>query len=484
MEGTTQLNTARNMDLHLCCAKPMGKGKSESAKKMFGEILLEMQGANPSATLNKSDSKVSCDKKAEDGRIIDTSFAAMALELPIEAFRKKTPVCEGGMPVKTAEKSAGMPETAKAFGLGVANMPDPIAAGMEKAMIAQAESDDSGKGNGVASSVMLRENAYSAEGGEAFKKPLSEVLHQNREMMPEGKKTDLLSKVPGSAENPKPVERQNSQMIAKPWTWEFESGRALEFSEGGKDEKALAQPARGIGELNRFAQKEMPKGESDFLSDTGETKPLLGKAIETKAFFREQAEPKPETHTKGKGAESFAKSIEEASGGEPLDGSIKTGIKAIGAAEKASGGAIENFDEIAGKIEFAMDKIRDKGKNVMRVRLQPEELGTIEIRLEQENGIVKGRILVENETIKEQLGSLLAGEKALSVQDGQKPREIEVQVFNQHAGEPRDFGQSAFSFQRNRGNVGFEEFAVEKTDGPIEQIEDRRPVSGGLDMFA
>jgi len=489
MEGTIQLNTARNIDFTICSGKSMEKGNGEYPNKMFGEILLEMQEANEDEILMKIATKVAGAKKTGDECLVDFSCVAMAVDVPVEFCREKTEVCEKEIHDMRLGKT--------------------MANGLAKAQIAQEESKNMGFGNGVISSVFLRENADIGKLGETVKTPPTEFVDEFAGKIPEPGKASPFMEASEDSEILKPAETQTSEMPEKFQLSKTESDDELLFSKKSISENGFLQSARvrsilnrlsnmemdmneaekaedakDHSALNRFSQKEMSTSESDVFSERQETKINFRNPIESKELFRDQIESKAKPDPKGKGTESLEKVIGQAAGGQALDGATKTEIKELGYTEKAFGGrAVENLEEIAEKIEFAMDKIRDNGKNSIRVRLKPEELGSIEIRLAQENGIVKGRIFVENESIKEQLNNFLAEEKASFLQEGQKPREIEVGVFNHQTGTFRDFNQGDFAFQREQENKGFSEFFGEKADSPIEQ-EEIRLDSYGLDMFA
>jgi len=486
MEGTIQLNRAGSIDFPACSGKSIQKGKGETVKKLFGDILLEMQDANELEGGKKLVSKVCLDEEAEDCQQHNLSCAIAVVEPELESLERKNPFCQSGIPEGKADKMNEMPESGKARGLGLENIPHPVANGLAKAMLVQAESENTGRGRGVISSVLLRGNEDTGELGQVVKVTGTELVDDIAAKMPNPIKEGEFKEASQASKIFKQAYKQNLEAVQKPEHTKAEtvqklehtkaeSDGALNFSKKGKDENGFLQSARGRAILNRLEEMGMTTSKDWDLSKKPESIEASKESIETKG----------KTEPKSKAAEPLQKAIGEVSIGETGDGRMKIAMTEIARPENKFGGrAVENLDEIAEKIELAMDKIRDKGKNVMRVRLRPEELGSIEIRLAQENGIVKGRILVESEAVKEQLSNFLAEEKALLLQSGQRIKEIEVGVFNQQTGPFRDFNQSDFSFNREPGNERHSEFPGKKADIPMDQMQESRLHSGGLDMFA
>ena len=147
--------------------------------------------------------------------------------------------------------------------------------------------------------------------------------------------------------------------------------------------------------------------------------------------------------------------------------------------------AIENPEEIVETLKVGIQKLREDGKVVMRVRLKPEELGSIDMRLAWEAGTVKGRILVESESVREQLQTLLAEDRLFGGDTRSRPVAVEVAVDRQAGGFSGAFEERAGDFGRRQenGRYGGEALSGNRTERPEAAI----PWAGrpsGLDLLA
>ncbi|MBK5251274.1 MAG: flagellar hook-length control protein FliK [Peptostreptococcaceae bacterium] len=267
---------------------------------------------------------------------------------------------------------------------------------------------------------------------------------------------------------------------------ESKQPKNLETIAMNEDEKRFLHSARRQSVLNR-----LPEMQKQGQEETGTLQTGKGALVET-GEMKNTAKPelkntaKPELKNTAKPelkngiSEQAAKMVE----GVPAIDTKIAGLETVKAETVDAARAITNFEEIGEKIEFGMNKARENGETVMRVRLKPEELGRIEIKLTNEDGAVKARIFVENEGVKEQLKNFLMDDRAFSRQNGLRLKEIEVSVFNQQTGNSEEFGQRAFDFQREARQDDFTDDFREERNDLLWQTEEGRGAQKGLDLFA
>jgi len=113
--------------------------------------------------------------------------------------------------------------------------------------------------------------------------------------------------------------------------------------------------------------------------------------------------------------------------GGKIDFSAKSGLERMEHALKASDFK-ENLQEI---IDKAKVTVRDSKNGAFTVRLNPQELGNVNVNLIMENGVITGKFLVDNEDVKSMLLSSLNELKYQLEEAGIAVGEFSVNVSDQ-----------------------------------------------------
>ena len=492
MEGAIKLNIGNKMDCPLTMGKSAEKGKGELKEKKFGDIMISLMPQRKENPKMKALLENDADEKLESGCLPDIPSILTIPKPTLEIHPEEIAVCRKKPSEEKADPIAPKTDDVSVKSMKAVKISDLKPAGIVKAQIVQSENENVGQEKGVLSSIFFRGMAgkipdavgksVSAE-REFTQKPDIKVDSEIRPLAPKlvgMEEIEMADKfIPIETQKSKAPNQDRIDKLIQPEprilkTLNFgmaeKPERVLDYSESANPENRSLHSAKEQSILNRLTEIGTRIGGNEYDS----------RELKLESLQEEAAERISKPEEAGEKIESFAKAFGETMGIETGNSKME-----IGKAEVPFGGRlVENLDEVADSIDLAMDRIQDNGKSVMRVRLKPDELGSIEIRLSQENGIVKGRIMVENESIKEQLSNFLLEDKLSFMHEGLRPREIEVSLFNQQTGAFENFDQGAFEFQRESGNGGFSEFFGEKGDSPKQQMEEKKAISGGLDMFA
>jgi hypothetical protein len=485
MEGTTKLNIGNKADCIAALGKPMKKAEGESVEKTFENFMSQFIGCSkPSGnhgTLLDGIAKKSLDESVLE--VISREDLSEVLENGIfpgmesmKAFDK--PILEVAGSKRASCDSEFLEET-KAICLehNQGSTEDlmgklSLKAGSidEKTFIPRA---------GWPKAETLSSSMEAVGGGDVVNAPMIE-LSQNF-------KVDSMAEE-GSIS---PSRGEFSPFAAIPQKFRASEPGNIEASKDAgpvKPENGLLNSARGQRLLNRLTEMQSKESGGSETLKTAKMDDLTEDEVFTKRFVSEktmlaedgEVESSGKQGTKRQSLDSGIKVFN----GIPVNAQQNAGPEIVKGETANPGRSIENLEEIGEKIDFGMDRVRENGESVVRVRLKPEELGRIEIRLVQENGIVKGSIFVENEGIKEQLSKFISEDRFLQSQDGIKAKDIEVSVFNQQAGTSKDFGQGAFDFQKESRNGGFSGSFKEIGDNAWQQGEEGQEIQRGLDLLA
>lgn len=308
-----------------------------------------------------------------------------------------------------------------------------------------------------------------AEEGIPVLKPAS-----SKAEIPELKPASLMGK---EAENPE-MDRALKGVRAIVAEWIRNPEQASEqTSENGFLNSAKGQSV--LNRLNEIQNREQGVGES---LETADRKIPDKSTVPVKGILEENGGMKRpgEAKTERQGNEASVKTY----AGEAIPNTGEVKVETVKTATPGISRPIGNLEEVGEKIEFGVNKVLENGESIMRVRLKPDELGHIEIRLALEDGTVKGRILVENEGIKEQLRHFLMDEKSGAAQNALRLKEIEVSLFQTHAGASEDYSHGAYDFQRDAQNSRFSK--TFRDGGSHLQLtgENGKDAASGLDLFA
>ncbi len=519
MEGTTKLNIGNKADCIAALGKPMKKEKGESVEKTFENLMLQFMDARlkagkESGTLNEGiagnaltetvleaisleDLSVMVEKRvfsglesmkaldkpvleeeefeciACDGLILEDAslvaqgkIALASLEHPAELFEMPKALPTSQEATEDVCLESGQGSTVDLMG----NHPMKAGSVDEKTFIPRA---------GWPKAETLSPSMEAVGGRDVVNAPMIE-LSQNF-------KVDSMAEA-GSIS---PSRGEFSPVAAMPQKFrasEPDKIQASKDAESVKPENGFLNSARGQSILNRLTEMQSKeRGGSETLK-TAKMEDLTEAEVFTKRFVSEKTMLAEDVEVESSGKQGTKRQSLDSGikvfNGIPVNAQQNVGPEIVKGETANPGRSIENLEEIGEKIDFGMDRVRENGESVIRVRLKPEELGRIEIRLVQENGIVKGSIFVENEGIKEQLSNFLSEDRFLQSQDGIKPKDIEVSVFNQQAGTSKDFGQGDFDFQKESRNGGFSESFKETGDNAWQQGEEGQEIQRGLDLFA
>jgi len=473
MEAAIKLNIGNKMEWQVGMDKAVDKKKKESAKNAFSEAMIAFIAESSGKAKTKSFSKENADEELEGEEANNFVGIAKVPDQLRETGEDLIISLQGEIPAIKAEAILLKPEFASADTLqGESELVQAVEKKlqMQTGPVKEACID---REDGLISTIRLKEDLQ----------------------------TDYGKLGKGAAENGGPEKEMENEML--------KSIRVLEAKAVDTEEKGKTRTSTGL-ELKQFesrgieALEKGPRGfdhaealkEGSELLNSAKEQSLLGRLAEIEKIGHnaksagqeklgqvsdEATEKKSQPKHFAESSQSFEKAFGQALG---IDGRMP-GMENARVKLEPNARPIENLDEIGAKIELAMDRIQANGKSSLSVKLKPEELGSIEIKLVQENGIVKARILVESEAVKEQLKNLIMEDKNSIVQDITRSKEIEVALFNQTGGGAfKDFEQGAFAFQKESGNGGFLDPAGEKIDSPKQPIDEIKAVSGSLDMFA
>lgn len=114
---------------------------------------------------------------------------------------------------------------------------------------------------------------------------------------------------------------------------------------------------------------------------------------------------------------------------------------------------VQNLKEVANRMVKEIRELRDGDSSVLKVKLKPEGLGEMEIRLEMKAGELIGKILVDTVAAKDALDQQMEHLRMQLRHQNIVLQEVDIDLQSQHQGSPNESGYP--SPQQDRESLNF-----------------------------
>lgn len=154
----------------------------------------------------------------------------------------------------------------------------------------------------------------------------------------------------------------------------------------------------------------------------------------------------------------------------------------LGGGMKIRTGGIQNMDDVKTLISRQAVQLKDNSKASMTITLKPEELGKMTIQLELSDGVLNGKILVDNDIAKSALAQQIETIKAQIRSQGINLDSLEVNIGNNFHQQFQDQQNARYfeSAYRPAYRNAYEDESAESQAAP----DDRTGMKGKLNLLA